>query len=139
MLCAVVTAVEYPFITRREHAIGLGRVESERYNRRRSQSFPAGLPGQATILRAKDSGWADQFRGAFIQGIFQKNGNTFVEVRNSSGFPSQILRDYVVRVGPHMQRLPTLNPGQVVTLEFEHVNPYRVDVCGPTGFVVDSR
>ncbi len=97
-----------------------------------------GVFGAAAAV-AKDSGWIGQFRGAVIQGIFQKNGNTFVEVRNSSGFPSRILRDYVVRVGPHTQRLPTLNPGQGVTLEFEHVNPYRVDVCGPTGFVVDSR
>ena len=88
---------------------------------------------------AKDSRWPEQFRGAVINGIFQRNGNTFVEVRNSSGFPSQILRDYEVRVGHLTQRLPILKPGEISTLEFEHVNPYRVEVLQPTGFAVDSR
>lgn len=97
-----------------------------------------GVFGAAAAV-AKDPGWAEQFRGAMIHSIFQKNGNTFVEVRNSAGFPSQILRDYEVRVGPHTQRLPMLKPGESVTLEFEHVNPYRVEVWQPTGFAVDSH
>ncbi len=93
----------------------------------------------AAAAVAADDGWAEQFRRVRIQTIYQKSGNTFIEVHNSDGFPSQILRDYIVRVGPHTQRLPVLSPGETATLEFEHVNPYRVDVCGPTGFVVDSR
>ena len=93
----------------------------------------------AAAAIATDFRWAGQFRGARIERVFQKNGNTFIEVRNSSGFPSQILRDYEVRVGPHTQKLPILKPGEIATLEFEHVNPYRVEVSLPTGFVVDSR
>lgn len=93
----------------------------------------------AAAAVTKDSRWAEQFRGVMIHGIFQKNGNTIVEVRNSSGFPSQILRDYEVRVGPHTQSLPMLKPGEIATLEFEQVNPYRVEVWQPTGFAVDSR
>ena len=93
----------------------------------------------AAAANSKDSRWAEQFRAARIHDVFQSNGNTFIEVRNSAGFPSQILRDYKVRVGPHTRNLPILKLGESATLEFEHVNPYRVEVRQPTGFVVDSR
>jgi hypothetical protein len=83
--------------------------------------------------------WAEEFRAAFISAVYQKNGNTLVEVHNRSGFPIQTLRDYEVKVGPHTKKLPTMKPGESVTLEFEHVNPYTVEVRQPTGFVVDSR
>jgi beta-glucuronidase len=86
-----------------------------------------------------DPKWGDEFRTAVIRTIFQRNGNTFVEVQNPAGFPSQILRDYEVRVGPLTRRLPAMNPGDIWTLEFEHVNPYTVAVWQPTDFVVDSR
>jgi beta-glucuronidase len=83
--------------------------------------------------------WAEEFRAASISAVYQKNGNTLVEVHNRSGFPIETLRDYEVKVGPHTKRLPIMRPGESVTLEFEHVNPYTVEVRQPTGFVVDSR
>jgi hypothetical protein len=49
------------------------------------------------------------------------------------------LRDYEVHVGPNAKKLPVMKPGDTITLEFEHVNPYRVEVWQPIGFVVASR
>jgi len=93
----------------------------------------------AAAGNTQDPKWAGTFRGPVIQNIFQRSGNTFVEIHNRSPFPSQILRGYEARVGHQVLKLPTLRPGETVTLEFEHVNPYKVEVSQPTGFVVDSR
>ena len=81
----------------------------------------------------------EEFSSAVIRSISQKNGNTFVEVYNRADFPLQTLRGYEVRVGPHSRKLPDLKPGEAVTLEFEQVNPYRVEVRQHRGFVVAGR
>ncbi len=86
-----------------------------------------------------DPMWSKVFRVAAISQIFQKDGNTFVEIHNHEGFPSQTLRDYEVGVGPLTHKLPVMKPGETITLEFEHVNPYRVELRQPTGFIIDSR
>jgi beta-glucuronidase len=81
----------------------------------------------------------EEFSSAVVRSITQKNGNTFVEVYNRPDFPSQTLRDYEVRVGPNVRKMSTVKPGDAVTLEFEQVNPYKVEVRQQTGFIVAGR
>jgi beta-glucuronidase len=81
----------------------------------------------------------EEFSSAVVRSITQKNGNTFIEVYNRADFPCQTLRDYEVRVGPNIRKMSTVKPGDAVTLEFEQVNPYRVEVRQNTGFVVAGR
>jgi beta-glucuronidase len=81
----------------------------------------------------------EEFSSVVVRSITQKNGNTLVEVYNRPDFPCQTLRDYEVRVGPNVRKMSTVKPGDAVTLEFEQVNPYRVEVRQPTGFVLAGR
>jgi hypothetical protein len=74
-----------------------------------------------------------------LNNIYQRNGNTYVEVLNRADFPKQVLRGYDVKIGSTVHPLPVLSPGETTTVEFELQNPYRVEIRTPGGFVVAGR
>ncbi len=81
----------------------------------------------------------DGFVSPVLNNIYQRDGNTYVEVLNRGDFPKQVLRGYDVKIGSTVHPLPVLKPGESATVEFEFQNPYRVEIRTPGGFVVAGR
>jgi hypothetical protein len=81
----------------------------------------------------------EEFVSPLLNNIYQRDGNTYVEVLNRADFPRQVLRGYDVRIGSTVHPLPVLKPGATATVEFELQNPYLVQIRTPGGFVVAGR
>jgi hypothetical protein len=81
----------------------------------------------------------EEFVSPLLNDIYQRDGNTYVEVLNRADFPRQVLRGYDVRIGSTVHPLPVLEPGATATVEFELQNPYLVQIRTPGGFVVAGR
>ena len=87
---------------------------------------------------AKSGNLQDRLAPVVIRQIFQRNGNTVLELEGRGTFPRLPADEYEVRVGHQSQRV-RLGPGERRTLEFELVNPYRVEVYTASGFLVLNR
>jgi hypothetical protein len=83
-----------------------------------------------------------------IRDVYQRDGDSFVELENEAAgtpapdrsSPAQYpLTNLQVRLGHREQILPVLLPGQRITLRFEHVNPYRIEVRTQTGLWLISK
>jgi beta-glucuronidase len=80
-----------------------------------------------------------EFSPIVISSVGQVDGVTQISLLNRGDFPAVIVRGYEIRVGNQTRPIPDLKPGDSIRLDFHSVNPYRVEIVTPTGFVVADR
>jgi beta-glucuronidase len=106
----------------------------------RQHSFVVGA-AVATVdeLRTAYTALRREFSPIVISSVGQVDGVTQISLLNRGDFPAVVVRGYEIRVGNQTQPIPDLKPGDSIRLDFHSVNPYRVEIVTPTGFVVADR
>lgn len=70
-----------------------------------------------------------------LKDVYQRDGNTYIDLEGRG----RTMRDIEVRVGHRTAKVPLLKRGDVVTLEFQFQNPFRIEVTDAMGALIADR